>query len=92
MALQKTKEMSTGLSGNYWRVLTMLLQRTTDMAEIGVALYKDATARQAGKEPMAVSYHSVAMSLADLQEADDAVEAAYSALKELPAFDGATDV
>lgn len=49
MAIQKTKTLPSGLSGNYWRILNINFDRTTLKAQGKIGLFKDAAASAAGK-------------------------------------------
>lgn len=56
MALQKSKTLASGESGNYWRVSNMRFSRADMSLEIEVALYKDATLAASGSSPLPFSY------------------------------------
>ena len=90
--MQLTRELDTGISGNYWKVTKITLNRNGDSMEYEVALYKDEASRTAGKSPMFIKNHSGSATLSELQTAEDPVELAYTRLKELDEFSEATDV
>lgn len=93
MAIQLTLELPTGVSGDYWRVTSLVLKRTVDTANIVVALYKDQAARNADKDPLLTkSYQVEGATLEALEAAANPVEYSYNQLKELPEFDGYGDI
>ncbi len=100
MALEKSFELPTGVSGNYWKITQATFDYLTSTLECIVKLYKDAAARAAGKEPLSQSQY--VWTGADFAGWFDPVtlntanynpqERAYEKLKTLPEFSGATDV
>lgn len=52
MAIQKTKVMANGHSGNYWRMLSIHLDRQSLKAVGRIALFKDKETSDAGGQPM----------------------------------------
>lgn len=89
MALQLTQEHSSGVSGNYWHVTHLSLNRETDCLEVRIALYKDAAAYAAGKTELCFlnrAFTSITPATEDL------IAFAYTKLKLLPEFVGAVDV
>lgn len=49
MAITKSKTLPSGVSGNYWRILSILFDRQTLKATGTIGLFKDAAASAAGK-------------------------------------------
>lgn len=92
MALQLTKEMDDGNSGNYWKVMGMSLVRSDDKAIVTLALYKDSDARQAEKQAMTVRQYTLSGFDITSMDAGNPVALAYTKLKELDEFSTATDV
>lgn len=94
MALELTKELSSGVEGEYWKIeaIEMNPYKTT----VRLALYKDAAARAAEKAPLQYSVHEFygadnPCSVVAL-ESESAYVLCYDKLKELDEFDGALDV
>ncbi len=53
MALQKTKELASGITGNYWKILQVNIDYLNSTSHVTIALYVDEEARAAGKNPLA---------------------------------------
>lgn len=93
MALQVSKELPSGVVGDYWRVLSINILLEDAKAEVTVGLYKDASARQSGKVAILTDTKKVGgITIAVLQGAKDPVELVYTKLKALVEFAGANDV
>jgi hypothetical protein len=104
MALQKSLALPSGVSGDYWKVTELVIDYLRPAATCQVALYKDATARQAGAAPLykksfVWSDEEAAEEFEGLFDADTLSEdgvnpqsQAYVKLKTLAEFSGATDV
>ena len=58
MALQLTKELPSGFSGNYWKIVNMRPDFYNDKMEIYIALFKDETAKTAGKRYIDVRHYT----------------------------------
>lgn len=52
MALQKTKELDNGFSGDYWRIAEININFARRDSHVSLWLYKDLAARQAEKLPV----------------------------------------
>ena len=91
MALQLSKELDNGHTGNYWKV-SKIDWTASDTAFVWVDLYKDSAARQGDKTPLkAERYKFDTFTVVNL-EANYIIEFAYNQLKSLSNFTGATDV
>jgi hypothetical protein len=95
MALQLSKELDTGVTGDYWRVVLVQLSPLGDRSTVIVCLYKDAAARAADKTPLETREYSwnaadYPFAVAALDE-DNPYVIAYEKLKTLPEFVGAVD-
>lgn len=53
MAIQLTKELDSGVEASYHRITGLSLDMPNQAAQIQVSGYKDAAARQTGKQPIA---------------------------------------
>ena len=51
MALQKIKELDSGITGNYW-VAEVHTNKRLNKTSVMMFLFKDKTSRDAGKQPM----------------------------------------
>lgn len=95
MALLKEMDQSTGVSASYWRISRVEIV-AGQYAEASLLLYIDATARSAGKDPVASA--SYRFSGSDNPCTTQAMAAAnpfvllYDKIKTLPAFADAQDV
>lgn len=95
MALIKSKELPSGISGEYSKVILKHLD--TSSVVCSVFLFKDQTAKEAGKHPMQEQTYSwsgeenpctiAAMNVVD----KNPIKLCYEKLKTLPEFDGAQD-
>lgn len=54
MPFQKTKELPSGVSGNYWAISNLTFKRAGMVVEMEVSLYKDNTP---GLAPLGKSHH-----------------------------------
>lgn len=52
MAIQKEKTLPSGVTGNYWRLTSITLNRQNLTAMAEIALFKDAAASAAGHPPI----------------------------------------
>lgn len=95
MALQKSKELDTGVTGTYWRVVQVFLH-AGQPTEARVLLYKDAQARQDGKAPLTGLLYSWSGAddpcTVDAMDASNPYSLVYAKLKTLLEFSGAQDV
>ncbi len=97
MALQLNKEMSTGVTGDYWKVTKVILEGE-DECLVTVKLFKDSAARLASKLPLETLEYSFKDSenpclIVEMDEANqNPFFLVYEKLKTLPEFAGALDV
>ena len=96
MALQKTTELDNGTSSNYWRVASISIEVSRgdigDRGSIRVEIYKDATARRAGKTPTTAENFTISPTDFMQSPQDNPFATAYAMLKVLPEFADSTDV
>ena len=89
MALQKLKEYDNGFSSEYHKITGLFVDYVRKNVHVDVCSYKDQATRDANKSEIERRGYQ-------LQFPDDIVEMtrelAYTQLKTLPEFDGATDV
>lgn len=52
MAIEKEKTLKSGVTGNYWRVTTVVIDRQNFKVVGQIALFKDKAASDSGKLPM----------------------------------------
>jgi len=76
MALQKTKELLSGVSGNYWKIISVHCDRLKLTLSCDIALFKDKPASDAGKPHMGLT-HSFDSVKTKAQLAGDLTELAY---------------
>jgi len=106
MALQKTTELDNGTSSNYWRVASISIEVSRgdigdrgsirgdigDCGSIRVELYKDESARRAGKTPTNASNFTISPTDFMQSPLDNPYATAYALLKVRPEFADSTDV
>ncbi len=102
MALQISYEDSFGNTNAsaYHRVLQVLVDKSSSVADILVGIYKDASARGAGKSTLASRHYRVECAdfetyfgTANMNIVDkNAISIAYDYLKTLSEYNGASDV
>lgn len=54
MAIGKTKVLSSGVSGNYWKIICEYYDRNSGRIEFFIALFKDKAASDAGKNHLGI--------------------------------------
>lgn len=91
MALLKQVELASGISGEYWRVTRVNINRLDDTAAVEMRLYLDAEARSAGKDEIRTEWFYLEQVDLDALRGTDPVAATYTRLKQLPEFEGAAD-
>jgi hypothetical protein len=92
MALKLAKELESGVSGNYHRIVQANLEMNSLSMEVVVALYKNQDKRDEGKQPLEQYRKTIEnVVLADM-DAQDPIAYAYNKIKALPEYDGAEDV
>ena len=72
------------------RLVTPTVNNDEDTGTITLVSYADSDARNAGSEPMKIAHYHFAMDTSS--DAENPVIQAYTYLKTLDEFDGATDV
>ena len=80
MALQKSKTLASGESGNYWRVSNLSFKRAGMVLDIELALYKDATLAAAGAAPLPCS-HKFSFVITQQEIVGNLVAMAYTKIK-----------
>ncbi len=55
MPIQKEKTLPSGVTGNYWRITTITIDRQRLRVVASIALFKDKQASDEGKAPMALT-------------------------------------
>lgn len=88
MAIKKSKETASGVTGEYWRIYIV---RRVDSQSLDafVILYKDAAARTAGKDPILQESHTIPHPSGN---ENISFSYCYAQLKQLPDFSGAEDI
>ena len=95
MAIEKTQEQTSGVSGNYWRVARVIVEAGDGGCLCHLELYKDSTARSEGKAPILVKkiWLEDGCNIVDFVNAGDTpAKLVYDKLKTLAEFSGASDV
>lgn len=96
MALQKSLEQESGVSGDYVKIkaLRFYYNGADPYVIADVDLYKDSDARQASKSPLKESHYNILLSA--LPNLDNYMEttrtSVYNYLKTLPEYEGSSDV
>jgi len=96
MALIKTyTRESDGATGNYWKILSYVIDGWTKKAKVTVALYVSQEIREQDKQPMLTQSFTIPLA----SVSDDCRPTLYNALKtfkrsgeEVALLDGATDL
>lgn len=83
MAIQKEKTLSSGVTGNYWRITTITVD-SLNMKIVGqISLFKDQTASNAGKSPMAFSKtFRIPLNLPELLAAENIIAYMYEKIQD----------
>lgn len=93
MALKKVRELPSGVTGEYWKIIKLFINVVTGEAEATVVLFKDKSFRDEERPGIvAVPYQFKGFTVAQMQRYPDPVTLAYELIKELPEFDGAENV
>jgi hypothetical protein len=79
MALQKLKELPSGASGNYWKIISAQADRLNPQLIVKIALFKDKAASDASKQSMQVHTFSGAKTKQELE--GNLVELGYDMIK-----------
>jgi hypothetical protein len=89
MALQMVSVSSSGAIGNYWRVIHCTLDAANKTIRVAAALYMDQNSRMIGKDPLSTSQYIFAYE--PFLSNENAIQTAYSQLKDLSDFAHAVD-
>ena len=82
MAIQKSKTLSNGATGDYWRILSIMLDRQGLTATGRIGLFKDAATSAAGAPPLgAIKSFSFNFTMVEFLAAPNAVAFAYNKIK-----------
>ena len=93
MALNKDFELSSGVSGNYWKVNSIEIDKVVSDTKVTVGLYKDEGARKAGKTPMhVVAFHIEGDKCGEVAVGNNVTGLVYEWLKARPEFEVSQDV
>ncbi len=95
MAIQKLKAFSTGVDGNYWRVLGVSVEcmpQTPMKLVVLVGCYVSKAARNANKTILSHETYEFEVENRAFREVNDPIEAAYVQLKTLAFFSDGVDV
>lgn len=76
----------------YHRVTSCVLDFRSETGSVGISVYADAAAREAGAEPLYIVSEPLAAEVVAILATQDQRAAAYTYLKALPAYEGAEDV
>jgi hypothetical protein len=88
MAIQKTKTMSNGAVGNYWRIMSINIDRQNLRIAGKIALFKDQAASVAGSPPLGEQKtFRFSFTMVEFLSADNAVAFAYNKIKTLAAVE-----
>lgn len=94
MALQLNEEQASGVTGDYWKVARIDI-RGDEYCTVILELYKDLTARNEGKSPIASKEYRLEDVVSNSEYTsvgDTPAKLIYEHLKTLPEFLGALDV
>jgi len=79
MGLQKSLELETGVSGNYWKITRMNADYINNTIGVQLSLYKDKATRDANKSPMNNNDYKIVLET----DSDVTREAVYTKLKDI---------
>lgn len=94
MALKKTLELESGVVGDYWKIKTISIDFSTEIARAALHLYINQEARLAGKayvHTIAINVSSPDFKGSSLSDKSPLITA-YELIKQLPEFELAEDV
>lgn len=98
MALSKSKELASGVSGVYWKIMRVQLDCPGNSVFVQVCLYKDSDAKVAGKLPMSQLEYTwsgddnpCTIAAMDVVSSNP-IKLCYAKLKTLDEFSGAQDI
>lgn len=95
MALVLSKQVDTGVTGDYFRVISCSVDLSHNTASVDVALYLNAANRDSGRSPIEISSYlwrdAANPFTVEALEIKSIIAIAYSKLKSLPEYQGAQD-
>lgn len=83
--------MDFGVTANYWRCATFIMENGASEAKVAVELYLNEETRRAGKKPVIGADFTFPCTLEEFV-GKNPIELAYTKLKALDGFGSATDV
>lgn len=87
MALELTRELSTGISGNYWRIGSVVVSCNDDpLVSIYMELYLNRAAKYSGKTPLLIEPTNMNLSQIDPTFDFDFRACVYNAMSNLPSW------
>jgi hypothetical protein len=93
MAMQLTTVLNSGVSGNYWKISDIYIQRDIQQISITMSLYLSQSCRQQNMSPLTTSNYLINGSVcSSIVSSADIIQVLYDYLKLLPEFAGETDV
>ena len=81
MALEKVKELPSGVEGEYWKIIQATVDKTKMELTVKISLFKDHAASSAGKKPMGL-IHSFSGIFSNEQLSGNLVELGYEMIKD----------
>ncbi len=90
MGLKLSKTYPNGVTGNYWRLLTLEIQVDQKTAEGTIACYLSKEARQAGGEPLSIERYRIPWTQMEFPSGVDLLAEAYMELRK-PRYVAAVD-
>lgn len=82
MAIQKEKTLASGVTGNYWRITQINIDRQNLQIQGTIALFKDAASSAAGQPPIGASkVFQFPFTMAEFAEAPNAIAFIYTKIK-----------
>lgn len=92
MAIQKEKTLSSGSVGNYWRIMSIHIDRQNLKIAGTIALFKDAASSAAGLKPIGgEKTFRFPFTMAEFVAAPNAVSFAYGKIKAMSAVTTSVD-
>lgn len=93
MAIQKEKTLANGAVGDYWRILSVSIDRQNLQVVGRIGLFKDAAASAAGAPPLgAIKSFKFSFTMMEFVMADNAIAFIYDKIKAYAAETIAFDV
>ncbi len=93
MAIQKEKTMANGSVGNYWRIMSINIDRQNLKIAGRIALFKDAAASAAGSPPLGMEKtFRFTFTMAEFAASPNAITFVYNKIKAIAAVEIAYDL